>query len=56
MAAFLGGRTDVTGVTMFNTVSLGPAVACRFRFCHKPSGSKSEIQHNQRGRGVPTLT
>jgi hypothetical protein len=24
--------------------------------CRRPSGPKTEIQHNQRGRGVPTLT
>ncbi len=24
--------------------------------CHRPSGPKPEIQHDQRGRGVPTLT
>ncbi len=26
------------------------------RLCRRPSGPKPEIQHNQRGRGVPTLT
>jgi hypothetical protein len=25
-------------------------------FCRRPSGLMPEIQHNQRGRGVPTLT
>ena len=24
--------------------------------CRRPSGPKPEIQHNRRGRGVPTLT
>ncbi len=26
------------------------------RNCHRPSGPKAEIQHDQRGRGMPTLT
>jgi hypothetical protein len=25
-------------------------------YCRKPSGPKPEIQHDRRGRGVPTLT
>jgi hypothetical protein len=29
---------------------------CKPQHCRRPSGSKPEIQHNRRGRGVPTLT
>ncbi len=44
-------HAEMTGDIMYYDQALQQPDACR-----RPSGPKPEIQHDQRGRGVPTLT
>jgi hypothetical protein len=46
----LGDQLQISEITDNDVLNLGG------RACSKPLGPKPEIQHNQRGRGVPTLT
>ncbi len=41
-------------IALFHVSSTGNPVAAWK--CRRPSGPKPEIQHDRRGRGVPTLT
>jgi hypothetical protein len=43
-------------VVVVVAVVVARVVARAVTVCSRPSGPKPEIQHDRRGRGVPTLT
>ncbi len=50
------GDGVVVAVVVERVVARVVAMAVVVAVCSRPSGPKPEIQHDQRGRGMPTLT